>query len=158
MMNTFAKSLLGVGMICLMMCVCTEAKATDQLKPKVKDTTQTPAKPDTVMTLSGLQYVITKPGTGAVAEPGKTVTVHYTGWLMNGTKFDSSVDRGTPFSFALGQHRVIKGWEEGVAGIKEGETRILIVPPDLAYGSRGAGSVIPPNATLKFEVQLLHVQ
>ena len=98
-----------------------------------------------------------KVGDGAQAVAGQTVTVHYTGWLMDGTKFDSSVDRGEPFSFPLGAGRVIRGWDEGVAGMKVGGKRELIIPPQMGYGSRGAGGVIPPNATLKFEVELLDV-
>lgn len=97
-------------------------------------------------------------GTGEEADVGKTVVVHYTGWLMDGTKFDSSVDRNQPFSFTLGERRVIRGWEQGVVGMKVGGKRELIIPPELAYGSRGAGGVIPPNATLKFEVELLAVK
>jgi FKBP-type peptidyl-prolyl cis-trans isomerase FkpA len=105
----------------------------------------------------GLQYTDDVIGTGAEATPGKTVVVHYTGWLMDGTKFDSSVDRNQPFSFPLGGGQVIKGWDEGVAGMKVGGKRTLVIPPALGYGARGAGNVIPPNATLKFEVQLLDV-
>src|SRR5438270_13329190 len=97
-------------------------------------------------------------GAGAEAKKGQTVSVHYTGWLMDGTKFDSSKDRGQPFSFPLGGGQVIKGWDEGVAGMKVGGKRVLIVPPSLGYGARGAGNVIPPNATLKFEVELLDVK
>lgn len=97
-------------------------------------------------------------GSGEEADVGKTVTVHYTGWLMDGTKFDSSVDRGVPFDFTLGERRVIPGWEQGVVGMKVGGKRELIIPPELAYGSRGAGGVIPPDATLKFEVELLAVK
>ena len=100
---------------------------------------------------------ITK-GTGEEADVGKTVTVHYTGWLMDGTKFDSSLDRNQPFSFTLGERRVIPGWEQGVVGMKVGGKRELIIPPELGYGARGAGNVIPPNATLKFEVELLAVK
>ncbi len=99
-----------------------------------------------------------KVGTGAEAKAGQTAVVHYTGWLMDGKKFDSSKDRGQPFSFVLGRGQVIKGWDEGVQGMKVGGTRDLVIPPDLAYGSRGAGGVIPPNATLKFEVDLLDVK
>lgn len=94
-------------------------------------------------------------GTGAEAQPGQTVQVHYTGWLTNGTKFDSSVDRGKPFEFPLGKGRVIQGWDQGVAGMKIGGKRKLTIPPHLGYGDRGAGSVIPPGATLVFEVELL---
>jgi rhodanese-related sulfurtransferase len=100
---------------------------------------------------------ITK-GTGEQADVGETVVVHYTGWLMDGTKFDSSHDRNQPFSFTLGERRVIPGWEQGVEGMKVGGKRELIIPPELGYGARGAGSVIPPNATLKFEVELLEVK
>ncbi len=97
-------------------------------------------------------------GTGEEANVGETVVVHYTGWLMDGTKFDSSVDRGTPFSFTLGERRVIPGWEKGVEGMQVGGKRELIIPPDMAYGSQGAGGVIPPDATLKFEIELLDVK
>ena len=97
-------------------------------------------------------------GAGAEAVAGKTVSVHYTGWLTNGTKFDSSVDRGQPFSFSLGAGQVIQGWDKGVAGMKVGGKRKLTIPPELGYGARGAGRVIPPNATLVFEVELLGVR
>jgi FKBP-type peptidyl-prolyl cis-trans isomerase FkpA len=108
-----------------------------------------------VTTTSGLQYVDLAVGTGATAEAGQTVTVHYTGWLENGTKFDSSVDRGQPFSFPLGTGRVIKGWDEGVKGMKVGGKRKLTIPAKLGYGAQGAGGVIPPHATLIFDVELL---
>ncbi|HWI81013.1 FKBP-type peptidyl-prolyl cis-trans isomerase [Ramlibacter sp.] len=112
-----------------------------------------------ITTPSGLQYEDTTPGTGAEARPGQQVRVHYTGWLYNGSqqgaKFDSSRDRGDPFEFSLGAGMVIKGWDEGVAGMKTGGQRTLIIPPQLGYGARGAGGVIPPNATLKFDVELL---
>jgi len=116
------------------------------------------AKGGMMTTPSGLQYQILKEGNGAVAKAGDHVSVHYTGWLMDGTKFDSSVDRNMPFEFNLGAHQVISGWDEGVAGMKIGEKRVLIIPPELGYGSRGAGGVIPPNATLKFEVELLGIK
>ncbi len=110
---------------------------------------------------NGLQITDTKAGTGAEARKGQTVTVHYTGWLFNngqqGAKFDSSRDRKDPFKFALGSGMVIKGWDEGVAGMKVGGQRTLIIPPEMGYGARGAGGVIPPNATLKFDVELLGV-
>ena len=97
-------------------------------------------------------------GTGAEAQKGKQVSVHYTGWLTNGTKFDSSKDRGQPFQFALGRGQVIQGWDDGVAGMKVGGKRKLTIPPELGYGPAGAGGVIPPNATLVFEVELLSVR
>lgn len=112
----------------------------------------------TVTTASGLKYEDVKQGTGEAAAAGKTVSVHYTGWLTDGKKFDSSKDRGQPFEFPLGGGRVIKGWDEGVQGMKVGGVRKLTIPSDLAYGSRGAGGVIPPNATLVFEVELLGVR
>jgi len=110
---------------------------------------------DTVTTASGLQIKTLVVGTGDKAEPGKIAVVHYTGWLLDGTKFDSSVDRGQPFEFPLGTGRVIKGWDEGVATMNIGGKVELIIPPDLAYGASGAGGVIPANATLKFEVEFL---
>jgi len=113
-------------------------------------------------TESGLQYRDVKEGTGEKPKKGQTCVVDYTGWLWvddaKGRKFDSSKDRGEPFDFPVGQGRVIKGWDEGVAGMKVGGKRELIIPPDLGYGARGAGGVIPPNATLFFEVELLKVQ
>ena len=110
-------------------------------------------------TPSGLQYEDTTTGEGAVATAGQRVTVHYTGWLYNngeqGAKFDSSKDRNDPFVFQLGAGMVIRGWDEGVAGMQIGGKRTLIIPAALGYGARGAGGVIPPNATLKFDVELL---
>jgi FKBP-type peptidyl-prolyl cis-trans isomerase len=111
---------------------------------------------------SGLKYTVTNVGTGTEATKGQRVSVHYTGWLytngVKGAKFDSSLDRGQPFQFALGAGQVIRGWDEGVAGMKIGGKRTLIIPPELGYGARGAGGVIPPNATLMFDVELLGVQ
>ena len=109
-------------------------------------------------TPSGLQYRDLTVGEGTAASQGDTAVVHYTGWLLDGTKFDSSVDRGTPFEFPLGAGRVIGGWDEGVGSMNVGGKRELIIPPDLAYGDRGAGGVIPPGATLKFEVELLDLK
>ena len=114
-----------------------------------------------VTTKTGLKYIDEKLGTGDVAMKGNTVSVHYTGWLYEGgkrgMKFDSSVDRNMPFQFKLGEGRVIPGWDEGVEGMKVGGKRELIIPPDLGYGARGAAGVIPANATLDFEVELLKV-
>ena len=116
----------------------------------------------TVTTPSGLQYLDTEIGTGATATAGQQVSVHYTGWLFNdgvqGAKFDSSKDRGDPFGFSLGAGMVIKGWDEGVAGMQIGGRRTLIIPAALGYGARSAGGAIPPNATLKFDVELLGVR
>ncbi|HEV2300662.1 MAG TPA: FKBP-type peptidyl-prolyl cis-trans isomerase [Stellaceae bacterium] len=116
----------------------------------------------TVELADGLQYTDTTVGGGALASPGRKAVVNYTGWLWQqgrkGGKFDSSLDRGEPFSFVLGAHQVIRGWDEGVAGMKVGGKRTLLIPPDLAYGKSGAGGVIPPNATLLFEVELLRVE
>jgi FKBP-type peptidyl-prolyl cis-trans isomerase len=111
-----------------------------------------------ITTGSGLRYVDLQEGQGAEAKSGQNVSVHYTGWLENGTKFDSSHDRHQAFGFRLGAGQVIRGWDEGVAGMKVGGKRKLIIPSDLGYGPRGAGGVIPPNATLIFEVELLGVR
>ena len=113
-------------------------------------------------TPSGLSYDDTQVGTGASPSTGQTCMMHYTGWLWvngeKGAKFDSSVDRGRPFSFPIGMGRVIKGWDEGVASMKVGGKRTLLIPPGLGYGAAGAGGVIPPNATLLFEVELLELK
>ncbi len=107
---------------------------------------------------SGLVYEDLVVGDGKMADPGLTAVVHYTGWLTDGTKFDSSLDRNQPFKFVLGQHQVIDGWDQGVRGMRVGGRRKLTIPPDMGYGAQGAGGAIPPNATLVFEVKLLDVQ
>jgi FKBP-type peptidyl-prolyl cis-trans isomerase FkpA len=126
----------------------------------MKPNTSTPTKVTgaATKTADGLEYWDIKVGAGSVAAAGQTVKVHYTGWLTNGKKFDSSVDRGEPFTFNLGGGQVIKGWDEGVAGMKVGGKRQLRIPPALGYGDRGAGGVIPANATLIFDVELLGVK
>lgn len=111
-----------------------------------------------ITTKSGLKYIEEKEGTGEAAKKGDTVAVHYTGKLKDGTKFDSSLDRGQPIVFPLGAGRVIKGWDEGIAGMKVGGKRKLIIPPELGYGERGAGGVIPPNAELHFDVELVQIK
>ena len=123
----------------------------------------TAQSPETTMTMpSGLKITDSRVGTGAMPKTGQICVMHYTGWLYKdgakGAKFDSSLDRGTPFEFAIGKRQVIGGWDEGVASMKVGGKRTLIIPPELGYGARGAGGVIPPNATLLFEVELLDVK
>lgn len=135
-----------------------------QEEQKVEDVAQKPEEPkkeeniNKVKTIQGMKIETTKEGTGAEITNGKTAVVHYTGKLENGTVFDSSVSRGTPFEFPLGAGMVIKGWELGVLGMKVGEKRILTIPAEFGYGERGAGGVIPPNATLIFEVELLAIK
>ena len=124
----------------------------DQTSSKAETT------PEIIATDSGLQYQDLVAGDGAEIQAGDTANMHYTGWLVDGTKFDSSLDRGEPFEFTLGVGSVIKGWDEGVAGMRVGGKRKLTIPPDLGYGARGAGDVIPPNATLIFEVELLAIK
>lgn len=138
------------------------ATATTATMAETTSTPSTGAQMDTfampanlLTTSSGLQYSIDRPGTGPQPQPGQTVKVHYSGWLTDGTPFDSSRERGTPFEFPIGQGRVIQGWDEGVMAMKVGEVRTLVIPPSLGYGARGAGGVIPPNATLVFKVELL---
>jgi peptidylprolyl isomerase len=132
------------------------AQASDLLTPDATDPMPENAE-NIVTTPSGLQYIDIEEGTGATPQAGQTVIVHYTGTLQDGTKFDSSRDRNQPFSFPLGAGRVIRGWDEGISTMKVGGRRQLIIPPELGYGARGAGGVIPPNATLIFDVELLRI-
>jgi len=143
----------GIILIVVVLALYLFAKSSDQNKQLADNKNQISMKNN-----SGLQTEILKEGTGEKAEAGDTVTVHYTGYLEDGTKFDSSLDRGEPFSFNLGTGQVIEGWDMGVAGMKVGEKRKLIIPPELGYGAQGtSGGTIPPNATLIFEVELLKI-
>jgi FKBP-type peptidyl-prolyl cis-trans isomerase len=143
-------------LIVVMAAVAVFAQTKSAARPNTAAPTKVTGEP--TKTSDGLQYWDIKVGTGATAEKGQKVTVHYTGWLTSGKKFDSSVDAGKPFDFKLGNGDVIKGWDEGVAGMKVGGKRQLRIPGDLAYGSKGYPGVIPPNATLIFDVQLLGVK
>ncbi len=147
-----AISLAVAGMLSAAVLAAQEPKPMDTPGPS---SSANPAKE--ITTATGLKYTDLKEGAGAEAKSGDVVQVHYTGWLENGTKFDSSLDRNQPFRFKLGAGQVIKGWDQGVAGMKVGGKRKLVIPADLGYGRQGAGGVIPPGATLVFEVELLGV-
>jgi peptidylprolyl isomerase len=153
-MRSFTRRDTLAGLVAVAM---SSAVMLDDLNPA---TAQTAGK--TVTTASGLQIIDTQVGTGATPQTGQTCVMHYTGWLYEngakGKKFDSSLDRGQPFEFPIGRGRVIAGWDEGVASMKVGGKRTLIIPAKLGYGERGAGGAIPPNATLIFEVELLGVK
>ncbi|MEZ5451104.1 MAG: FKBP-type peptidyl-prolyl cis-trans isomerase [Thiolinea sp.] len=168
-------SLLLAAGVYLTACSDKPAESTTEAKPEAAstETAATAAAPaastETAATAptaaDGLQMTDNKVGDGAEAQAGQVVAVHYTGWLYDeaaadkhGTKFDSSVDRGEPFRFPLGAGRVIQGWDQGVAGMKIGGQRTLVIPPELGYGANGAGGVIPPNATLVFDVELLGIE
>jgi FKBP-type peptidyl-prolyl cis-trans isomerase len=164
-MQTKILALLSTSALVVALAQAQTATATKPVETvKAAATAATPPTQGTkvITTASGLKYEDTKVGTGAEAKAGQNVSVHYTGWLWvdskRGSKFDSSKDRGQPFGFPLGGGRVIKGWDEGVQGMKIGGTRILTIPPSIGYGDRGAGNVIPPGATLQFEVELLDVK
>jgi len=144
-MKTFTIIILFIAGVIFMSCSSAD-KSTENKEPQM------------VTTPSGLKYIDLVEGTGASPQGGQTVFVHYVGTLDNGQEFDSSKKRNQPFSFMLGAGKVIKGWDEGLLGMKVGGTRKLIIPPELGYGSRGAGGVIPPNATLIFEVELLDIR
>jgi FKBP-type peptidyl-prolyl cis-trans isomerase len=134
----------------------TKTKSTNKAAPPVSKPTPVTGNPK--RTVTGLEYWDIKEGTGAIAEIHNTVGVHYTGWLLDGKKFDSSVGTGKPFKFRIGDGQVIKGWEQGIVGMKVGGKRQLRIPPDLAYGDRGYPGVIPSNATLIFDVELMEVK
>ena len=162
----------GVIVVCVVVLVVSQftnqpnasADRLTQNQPQIAQVTEKPTSNTmsdddnkVVTTASGLKYVVLNEGTGATPKTGQTVVVHYTGTLEDGTKFDSSRDRGQPFSFTLGVGQVIKGWDEGLSTMKVGDRRKLTIPPELGYGARGAGGTIPPNATLIFDVELLKI-
>ena len=167
--NMFKKFFSLNSLVILSLIFCTsshaDAKKGDVMIQKDlnhKESAQMKSKQEQNLTItttpSGLKFIDEEVGTGGSPSKGQTVKVHYTGWLENGTKFDSSVDRGQPFEFVIGVGQVIKGWDEGVSTMKIGGKRKLIIPPQLGYGANGAGGTIPPNATLVFDVQLLGIK
>jgi len=147
-----------IVILLLLAAVAIPACSQKEAQPVPGKSNESKASAEAVTTASGLSYTDMVKGTGAAPTSGKNVTVHYTGVLENGTKFDSSVDRGQPFVFRIGAGEVIPGWDEGVISMKVGGKRKLVIPPHLAYGAAGAGGVVPPNATLIFEVELLDVE
>ena len=147
-----------IVILLLLAAVAIPACSQKEAKPVPEQSAGSKASSEAVTTASGLSYTDLVKGTGAAPTSGKNVTVHYTGVLENGAKFDSSVDRGQPFVFRIGAGEVIPGWDEGVISMKVGGKRKLVIPPQLGYGSAGAGGVIPPDATLIFEVELLDVE
>lgn len=157
-----AAAVIGVAMLVAVGCSTPPAEPPTETAPSQPEATSqeaTPAEPsEGTESAAKLKIKDLVVGKGAAAKTGDRVSVHYTGWLMDGTKFDSSLDRGQPFEFVLGQGQVIPGWDKGVVGMKVGGKRELIIPPELAYGDQGAGGAIPPNATLKFNVQLLAIK
>ena len=156
------KKTIGLLLPAVLVAALASAAAADETKPTPVPEAAKKSESKMKTTPSGLQYEDTIEGTGASPKTGQTCVMHYTGWLWEngakGKKFDSSVDRGAPFTFPIGQGRVIKGWDEGVATMKVGGKRTLLIPPQLGYGSRGAGGVIPANATLLFDVELLEIK
>jgi len=154
---TKAQNLIGLGLTLATVASVAISACSQAIEPhqSAGATSQEAGQVNLVKTPDGLQYDEIKVGTGASPHPGQTVVVHYTGWLTNGTKFDSSVDRGQPFEFVIGQGNVIKGWDEGVMTMKVGGKRKLTIPPHLGYGQRGMPPVIPPNSVLLFDVELL---
>ena len=149
--------LLGIGLM-LLLAACGDGEEEASPTPTQVEGGPPAVSGEPTVTTTGLQIIDIEVGTGDAAQSGQTVEVHYTGWLADGTKFDSSLDRGQPFSFVLGAGRVIAGWDEGVAGMKVGGERRLIIPPALAYGESGRPPVIPPNAELTFDVELLAIK
>ncbi len=161
--NTLTAAALGLALVAATLSLSAQEKAAPKAAEKKAEKPAADKKESKLTkTPSGLEYEDVKVGTGAEPKSGQTCSVHYTGWLWvngaKGTKFDSSVDRGQPFQFPVGQGRVIRGWDEGVLTMKIGGKRNLVIPPGLGYGAQGAGGVIPPNATLFFEVELLGVK
>jgi FKBP-type peptidyl-prolyl cis-trans isomerase len=147
----------GITAVCILLIVIAQMTTPAAIAAPTNTAQTLNTMTDLTTTASGLKYRDIKEGDGATPKTGQTVVVHYTGTLEDGTKFDSSRDRNSPFSFKLGVGQVIKGWDEGLSTMRVGGRRTLVIPPDLGYGARGAGGVIPPNATLIFDVELLRI-